>query len=110
MPERSDGTPITVRWSPTSRSVSPVGKNTFSPRATEVTRRPGVGRAWRSVLPATGRIRRDGHLRRAGGDPQIAHPFRTRDQLLAIGAHHVGDRQRADDPAFVVKDGNPRLR
>ena len=54
MRERSAPGPITVRWSPTSSVLSPVGKKTCSPRETDVTRSPAGSCARRIVLPATG--------------------------------------------------------
>ena len=58
--------------------------------------------AWQSILLAIGEALGNRYLMsRAGYGPEIAHPFGTRDQLLAVGAHHVRDGQRSDDSAFV---------
>ena len=109
MRERSAPGPITVRWSPTSSVLSPVGKKTCSPCETDVTRSPAGSCARRIVLPATG----ESVVTVTSADPVVTprSPIRcaARNQLLAISPHDIGDRECPDHPAVAVEDRYPRL-
>ena len=102
--------PSSERRSPARITASPEGTTTSPSRVIEVTRMPLGSPASRRLLPAAGESAVIFTSKRPVPGAEGADALGAGDQLAAIGAYEVGNRQRADDPAVAVEHRNPRQR